>query len=709
MTHPDPFFALPDRLAAKRDPALINGDARRFAAIAETLRRREGELRERLAAERLRAGGHGQAALERDLEVHRLSAELRTLGRYGVDLCLGRMVEAVSGEATYIGRLGLADAEGRRLLVDWRTPAAEPYFAATLAHPLGLASRRRYRWAAGRVSDYWDEAFGGGEGGAALDDQSAFIASLGASRSGRMRDVLGTIQADQDAIIRADARGALVVDGGPGTGKTVVALHRAAYLLHADPRVARGGVLVVGPHQSYLAYVADVLPSLGEESVRLCTPADLVAEGRDAGEEPDAEVAALKADGRMLDAVEALVAARELPPVEELEVDTDWGRLLVDEAVWDEALAAAEPGIAHNDARDLVWQALVEVLHDQLDDEVPLAELRRALAYDAKLSALVHRTWPVLDPLAAVAALWSDPRLLGRCAPWLGPEQLALLQRVEPRAWTAADLPIVDAARRRIGDSEALRVRRRRESERAAERERMDRVVEELVAAEQLGDGEGLGTMLRGTDVRTSLEDESALTALAPDELLGPFAHLVIDEAQELSDAQWRMLLARCPSGSVTVVGDRAQARGGFAETWQQRLRRAGLREVRVAPLHVNYRTPEEVMAVAAPVIRTALPAANVPESVRSSGVPVRHGRRDELDAVLEGWLAAHEDGTACVIGAPAPAHPRIRSLTPMTAKGLEFDLVVLVDPEALGDGIAGAVDRYVAMTRSTRELVILR
>ena len=206
--------------------------------------------------------------------------------------------ESISGhpEPVYIGRLGLTDSAGRRLLLDWRSPAAEPFFGATHANPMGLASRRRYRWTRGRVSDYWDEVFtaDGLEGHAALDDQSAFIASLGSSRSPRMQDVLGTIAADQDAIIRAGSRGALVVDGGPGTGKTVVALHRSAYLLYSDPRLGhrRGGVLFVGPHQPYLAYVSDVLPSLGEEGVQTCTLRDLVAEGAAAAIETDPDVAA---------------------------------------------------------------------------------------------------------------------------------------------------------------------------------------------------------------------------------------------------------------------------------------------------------------------------------------------------------------------------------------------------------------------------------
>src|SRR4029077_14120031 len=246
-------FDLPDHLAPKADPSLIAGDERHFAAIAESLERSIADLSDRLDAERKAPGGIGQEAMDRDMEIHRLTTRLRVLRRFGLDLCLGHMVAAADPEPVYVGRLGLTDSAGRRLLVDWRSPAAEPYFGATHANPMGLASRRRYRWTRGRIGVCWDEVFApeGLEGHAALDDQSAFIASLGGSRSPRMRDVLGTIQADQDAIIRAGSRGALVVDGGPGTGKTVVALHRTAYLLYADPRLGhrRGGVLFVGPHQ----------------------------------------------------------------------------------------------------------------------------------------------------------------------------------------------------------------------------------------------------------------------------------------------------------------------------------------------------------------------------------------------------------------------------------------------------------------------------
>lgn len=331
-------FALPAHLGAKAEPALIADDERHFARLSATLAETIAILSDRLEVARRAPGGIGQEAMDRDLDIHRLTARLRTLRRYGLDLCLGRIVSAADAEPVYIGRLGLTDSAGRRLLLDWRAAAAEPFFGATHANPLGLASRRRYRWTGGRISDYWDEVFtpDGLEGNAALDDQSAFIASLGAHRSPRMRDVLGTIQADQDAIIRTGSRGALVVDGGPGTGKTVVALHRAAYLLYADPRLGhrRGGVLFVGPSRPYLAYVVDVLPGLGEEGVQTCTLRDLVPEGADAGAETDPEVARLKASARLVAAIEPAVALYEEPPTTGMSVDAGWSEVWLSATDW---------------------------------------------------------------------------------------------------------------------------------------------------------------------------------------------------------------------------------------------------------------------------------------------------------------------------------------------------------------------------------------
>ncbi|MCP2372360.1 hypothetical protein BJ978_003036 [Agromyces terreus] len=733
-------FNLPERLAAKAAPELIDGDEAHFSAIAATVGRTVAETSARLDEVRRLRGGHGQQALDRDLEVHRLTGRLRTLRRFGLDLCLGRMVDGAAAGAgaaetpVYVGRAGLTDDAGARLLVDWRSPAAEPFFGATHGDPMGLSSRRRYHWTAGRVTDYWDEVFtdDGLTGHAALDDQSAFIASLGGSRSARMRDVLSTIQADQDAIIRAGSRGALVVDGGPGTGKTVVALHRTAYLLYSDPRLGhrRGGVLFVGPHQPYLDYVADVLPSLGEEGVATCTLRDLVPEGARAGIERDPEVARLKSSARLVQAVEAAVRHHEAPPTRGLTVESPWADVWLDPADWAEAFDAAEPGTPHNEARGRVWEALIDLLvdhHDEVGESVTEAMVRGALQQDAELRTAFNRAWPLLDPACVIGDLWSVPAYLAACAPHLTPAEVAALQRTDTRAWTVSDLPLLDAARLRIGDPEASARRRRREAEDASRREEMSTVIDHLVEAMQFDDGEGLWRMLQGSDVQQTLLENTVGSAADPDALAGPFAHIVVDEAQELTDAEWQMLLARCPSRSFTVVGDRAQARHGFTESWTERLARVGLDRVSIATLGVNYRTPAEVMEAAEPVIRAALPDANVPTSVRRSGLPVMRGSAGELRQVLAHWLDEHNEGVACVISAdpagnghllgdePAdasadrpPAPPRVRRLTPELAKGLEFDLVVLVDPDRFGDGVEGAVDRYVAMTRATQQLVVL-
>ena len=704
-------FDLRDHLTPKADPTLIAGDEEHFAAIAESIEHSIADLSDRLDAARKAPGGVGQEAMDRDLEVHRLSARLRALRRFGIDLCLGRIVPADGTEPVYVGRLGLTDATGRRLLIDWRSPAAEPFFGATHANPMGLASRRRYRWTGGRISDYWDEVFtpGGFEGHAALDDQSAFIASLGSSRTPRMRDVLSTIQADQDAIVRAGSRGALVVDGGPGTGKTVVALHRTAYLLYADPRLGhrRGGVLFVGPHQPYLAYVSDVLPSLGEEGVQTCTLRDLVPEGAAATVETDPEVARLKASADLVKAIEPAVRLYEEPPTEGMAVETPYADIWLGTSDWAEAFETPDPGTPHNEARDEIWEQLLTILVDKVDDEeVPSDLLRRSLARNRELATAFDKAWTLLEPGDLVGDLWSVPAYLRMCAPQLGPEEVRKVQRADPQAWTVSDLPFLDAARQRLGDPEASRRRRRHEAIVAAERERMDRVVDELLQAE---DDEGMVAQLRQEGIRDALVDVTALPGTDPDLLDGPFAHVVVDEAQELSDAEWQMLLLRCPSRSFTIVGDRAQARHGFTQSWQERLARVGLTDVDLATLSINYRTPEEVMVEAEPVILAVFPDANVPTSIRSGGVPVIHGPTSDLGTVLDDWLASHADGVACVIGDPTfEETPRVRSLTPETAKGLEFDLVVLVDPEAFGTGVEGAVDRYVAMTRATQRLVVL-
>nr|WP_275901842.1 RNA polymerase recycling motor ATPase HelR [Brevibacterium zhoupengii] len=703
---------MPSRLSAKNTSKHIAADDAHFARISAEIDSELATVESRLADLRRSPGGSGESALDRDVAIHRLSSELNLLQRFAVDICLGRMVFADSGEVVYIGRMGLRDESGHNLLIDWRAPMAEPFFAATLAEPMGLSTRRRYRWSNGLITDYWDEGFTSAsvDESTALDDQSAFIASLGSSRSDKMHDVLSTIQADQDSIIRAPADSPLVVDGGPGTGKTVVALHRAAYLLYSVPGIASsGGLLFVGPNPAYLSYVDDVLPRLGEDGVRLCTLDDLVPET--AVTDDDERSARLKGKLNPGAVIDRAVSIYEEAPTTALTIDTTWGELSVTPGDWATAFTTHGGDVDHNTARDLVWNELLDILTDivvEADEEAEPEQVRGFIAQDPDLREVLTNAWPILDPLDIAGDLWSVPAYLGLVAPDLRDEDVTWLQRSGARDWTKADIPFLDAARRRIGDPVDLRRRRRAEAEAAAEQDRMADVVADLVAAD---DSELMQMqMLKGEDLRGALDNPSARETLAPDLLAGPYGHIIVDEAQELTDAQWHMLLDRCPSKSFTIVGDPAQARHGFLQTWDERLSHLGL-NVEEVHLSINYRTPAEVMSRAEPVIREVIPHANVPHSVRQSGVPVRHIRADEVLSLVGAWLDSHSQGVVCVITMEPDAWnviqaERVSVMRPAEVKGLEFDLVIVVDPPCFGTGVQGGVDRYVSMTRATAELV---
>ena len=315
----------------------------------------------------------------------------------------------------------------------------------------------------------------------------------------------------------------------------------------------------------------------------------------------------------------------------------------------------------------------------------------------------------MIEPTDLVGDLWDVPAYLRRCAPWLAPDEVTRLQRADPQAWTVSDLPLLDAARQRLGDPEASRRGRRRDTALAAEREEMAKVVDHLVATDDTD--MQVMSMLRISDAQSIIVDESVVPSADPDLLAGPFAHIVVDEAQELTDAEWQMLLLRCPSRSFTIVGDRAQARHGFTESWQERLAQVGLDRIELASLSINYRTPEEVMAEAEPVIRAVFPDANVPTSVRTGGTPVVHGSTSDLGSILDTWLAAHADGIACVIsvGDVEEGRPRGSGRSPPSwQRGWSSTWSCSSIPDTFGTGIEGAVDRYVAMTRATQQLVIL-
>lgn len=419
-------------------------------------------------------------------------------------------------------------------------------------------------------------------------------------------------------------------------------------------------------------------------------------------------MARLKGEASLLDAVEPAVAFYEEPPIDEVAVETPWNEVVVAREDWREAFESIDPGTPHNEAQADVWEALLDILVDQhgTGDDLDAGDVRAALAADEELRHEFRKGWPILDAAELLADLWSVPAYLRRCAPWLHDDERGLLRRPEGSALTTVDLPLLDAMRRRLGDPRATAIRRRRTAALAENRSFMDDVVSNLLEAND--DPDSPLPLLNRDSIREALIDEDVAPTLEGNPLDGPFGHVIVDEAQELTDAQWQMVLARCPSRSVTVVGDRAQARDGFAETWEERLRRVGFGAVTRRTLGINYRTPREVMLAAEPVIREALPDANVPTSVRE-GLPVRQAKVGELRAIVDDWLAANDDGVAAIIGDPTfVASDRVSVLTPELAKGLEFDLVVLVRPEAFGPGARGAVDRYVAMTRTTGQLVLL-
>ena len=710
-------FALSDYLNTKYSPELIETDERFFAELAQSLHEQRTRMALRLKERRVAVAHAGSSAVERDVEIKKLSSRLSLLEHFGIDVCLGRMDPSDGGKALDIGRIGVRGLAGEPLLTDWRAPVARPFFAATRLNPMGLRSIRRYRWSSQRIADYWDEVLedlGEADVRASFDTESEFIANLSAQHSDHMRDVLATIQSDQDAIIRADAHGPLVVEGGPGTGKSVVALHRAAYLMYEDRRIEHsGGILFVGPSESFLRYVEDVLPGLGENGVKMASLRELVPENSQVLAEDPPAVAALKASMSMVRAVDAAVRLYEEPPTSEHEVSTPWGDATVTAQMWRAAFASVTPGTPHNEAQDEVLDGLVLALSEVLTggaEEEDFGHVASFLRRDGSLVKAVRTAWPILDPVDVIADLWSVPAYTRYCLPDRNDDDVALLQRNQPRQWTSSDLPLLDAARYRLGDPNIIRHRQSRAAKTAQQHDRMKDVIGDLVASD---DSELMVmSLLTQADMQEALEPDQYDEPTREERLSGPFGYIIVDEAQELTDAQWMMIVRRCPSRSLTIVGDRAQARGGFPETWKERLERIGLRSFREETLHVNYRTPEEVMPAAEAVITRVLPDVAVPVSVRRSGFDVLRGSHSECADALRQAVSRGEGGTACVVGYGDTGRweacgDTVSFMTPEAAKGLEFDVVVVDRPATWGSGITAAVDQYVAMTRTTRQLIV--
>jgi DNA helicase IV len=687
-------------------------------------------LYRRLDAERARVKGRynealqgtGETLVERDAEVRAFAKEVRRLNVADNGLCFGRL-DTVSGERSYVGRIGIFDEENEYepLLLDWRAPAARAFYVATAATPENMRRRRQFHTRGRRVVDFTDEVLGR-PGGDERGD-AALLAAVNAPRGEGMRDIVATIQAEQDEIIRLDHAGVLVIEGGPGTGKTVVALHRVAYLLYTQrKRMERHGVLVVGPNEAFLNHIGRVLPSLGETDVVFMTTGDLVP-GLRVTEEDTPEAARLKGSLTILNVLAAAVADRQRLPDDPMPIKLADVTVRIDAetAEWarDEARTS---GLPHNQARtvftDIVTWVLTEraiarigrgwlTREDRQAWEALRSDLLKELADNDDFIAALDELWPILTPQSLLAELYmSSDRLRAAGAD-------DVLFRADGDAWTVADVPLLDElvdllGREKQADDAA-------ERQRKAEAEYAAGVLDLLASREDLMDDEDhllASDMLFGEDLadRFVERDNRDLVERAAADRDWTYGHIVIDEAQELSEMDWRALMRRCPSRSFTVVGDLAQRRSAAGATsWDTMLEPYVPGRWVYRSLSVNYRTPAEIMTVAAALLADFAPGVKPPESVRATGVAPwsRQVNNGQLFTAMAEFVddEARREGTSVVIGpAGVPG-----AVPPSETKGLEFDAVLVVEPERiLAEGTRGAADLYVALTRATQRLGVL-
>ncbi|WP_211323174.1 RNA polymerase recycling motor ATPase HelR [Amycolatopsis palatopharyngis] len=705
----------------------------------------EGELRSeqsyvaglyrRLDAERARVKAAYTAALrspvarenitspmERDVEVRALAKEAKRLDVVDNGLCFGRL-DSLSGEHSYIGRIGLFDEENsyEPVLLDWRAPASRAFYVATAANPENMRRRRQFHTRGRRVVDFTDEVLGRPD--AAERGDTALLAAVNAPRGAGMRDIVATIQAEQDRIIRLEHPGVLVIEGGPGTGKTVVALHRVAYLLYTQrERMERHGVLVVGPNPAFLNHIGRVLPSLGESDVVFMTTGDLVP-GLHVTAEDTPEAVRLKGSLKILDVLAAAVADRQRLPDDPLSIDLAdvTVRIDVETAQWAREEARAS-GLPHNEARAVFTEIVTYVLteraiarigrgwltrEDREGWEQLRADLLAELAQDEKFTAALDEFWPVLTPESLLSSLYTSPERL-RAA---GADEA--LARVDGDAWTVSDVPLLDELVDLLGSDGSAD--KSAERERKAEAEYATRVMDMLVdRQDSMDDDDHLFAtdLLYAEDLadRFVEHDTRELAERAAADRDWTYRHVVVDEAQELSEMDWRVLMRRCPGRSFTVVGDLAQRRSlAGATSWDTMLRPYVPGRWVYRSLSVNYRTPAEIMAIAATLLAEFAPGVQAPESVRACGVQPwsRQVTEDELPAAIEEFVRqeAGYEGTSVVIGPPG-----VPGTVPVSeTKGLEFDAVLVVEPaRILAQGPRGAAELYVALTRATQRLGVL-
>ncbi|MGC0251090.1 HelD family protein [Pseudactinotalea sp. Z1748] len=684
--------------------------------------------------------GSPQNRSERDAFATMYEDRVSALDAVEDRLVFGRL-DLRDGDRRYVGRIGVSDAEHSPVLTDWRAPAARAFYQATAHAPGEVTLRRhlqtRHRQVVAIEDDVLDLDALDPDTQVELAGEGALMAALKASRTGRMGDIVATIQAEQDAIIRSDLGGVLVVQGGPGTGKTAVALHRAAYLLYSHrERLERSGVLLIGPSRVFLRYIEQVLPALGETGVVSSTLGDLIP-GISATAIEEPRVARIKGRRAWAGIISRAVRAKQrvLGP-QELKVGSVVLQLRPDE-VREAQARARRSGHPHNRARVTFVRAMLTSLATQYLEQIggageEPAEVVEEIRSARDVRVALNLCWLPLTATGLVAELFAKPHKLEAVAGRMPAADREVLVRPVGSEWTTADIPLIDEAAELIGsDDETERAQARMEAARREQEVAYAREVlasvgssDDPVAARDLVSAETFAGRFAEAGPRLTTAER------AYRDRSWTYGHVVVDEAQELSEMAWRALLRRCPSRSMTVVGDVAQTSSpAGTREWSQRLDTMLRRDWRVAELTVNYRTPAAVMRAARAAVTAADPkhppaplqsAREVPDALVLTAA---NSLGETVAAVLEDEVAAVGEGTVAVITAAArqdelsrvldiPAGPvdltaQVVLLDPSGAKGLEFDRVIVAEPGAiLAEG--EPADLYVAMTRPTQRLHVV-
>lgn len=725
--------------AESRELALEQGHIDRVYQRLDEMRR---NYRRNLAGVR-RDGPSGspQNRSERDAFAAHYEDTIARLEHVENRLVFGRL-DLTDGSVRYIGRIGILSEEQEQLLVDWRAPSARPFYQATAAHPGDVVRRRQITTENRRVVALEDELLDTSrvtdELATTLMGEGALFAALSAAREGRMGDIVATIQSEQDAIIRDDVDGILVVQGGPGTGKTAVALHRAAYLLYAHrERLERAGVLVVGPTHVFLDYIDQVLPSLGESDVVCTTIGDLVP-GTHATVRDQEDVARVKGSLEMANVAERAVRGLQRVPAVAQHITIEGITLTLTPEAFSRAMSRARRSApTHNEQRTPFVLAMLENLVSQyargrgLSEEDDTSYLYEDVRSNREVRIALNLAWMPTTAQDLLEKLYARPALLEQYAPRFTQAERDLLAREPGSSWSISDIPIIDELAELLGPHEEAEARRSRLAEQASAREALS-YAQQAIEAQDLGDGLVNAAMLASRFTTTG--PRLTLAEKAAGDRTWTYGHIVVDEAQELSPMAWRSLLRRVPLRSMTVVGDLAQRSSAErATSWRSIMGKAGREHVRQAALTVSYRTPETVLSAASAVLMAAEPGDYLPltaaRDVPDALAATRGHWRDVLVPVVRAELADIGRGKIAVI-TPTDQVAGVRSallehvayamhspdghplraplmvLDAPASKGLEFDVVVLVEPTQIADHSIG--DLYVAMTRPTRRLVAI-